>query len=101
MKWYWCIPITFAIIGFFGMFWTLNLSDITVDFTMDNNSRYVFMEALRNQSQCECESNHAEVEPNEVKISGPEKICMAGSCFTQEEWNLLDRLRRNQMKVIT
>jgi len=39
-KWYWVIPITLAIVGFFGIFWTTNLSDarIEIDLKMDNNS---------------------------------------------------------------
>ncbi len=39
MKWYWTIPISIAIIGYFGIFWTLSLSNIEVSFKMDNNTR--------------------------------------------------------------
>ncbi len=39
MKWYWVIPISLAIIGYFGMFWALSLSNIDINFSMDDNTR--------------------------------------------------------------
>jgi len=38
MKWYWIIPICFAIIGYFGIFWTVNLANMEFDIKMDNNT---------------------------------------------------------------
>lgn len=39
----WIIPICLAIIGYFGIFWTLNLSNIGINLNMDNNT----LEAIR------------------------------------------------------
>ena len=35
----WIIPVSLLVIGYFGMFWALSLSDIDIDITMDNNTR--------------------------------------------------------------
>ena len=39
MKWYWCIPISLAIIGWFGIFWTLNLSDMEVTIKLNTDNK--------------------------------------------------------------
>jgi len=35
----WIIPITLAIIGWFGIFWTLNLSNAEIYIRMDDNTK--------------------------------------------------------------
>ena len=38
MKWYYLIPICLCIIGYFGIFWTMSLSDMEFKIEMDNNT---------------------------------------------------------------
>jgi len=45
----WIIPISLAIIGYFGIFWTLNLSDMSFDISMDYNTLEAFNRALDEQ----------------------------------------------------
>ena len=54
MKWtnWWLIPITIAVIGFFGIFWTANLTDI--DVTVDENGKMIFMSALESTERFQC-----------------------------------------------
>ena len=49
MKAIWILPICLLIIGFFGMFWIIQLSDVKIDvnFNMDNNS----LEAIKQANQ--------------------------------------------------
>ena len=35
----WIIPISLAIIGFFGIFWTLSLANPSIDINMDNETK--------------------------------------------------------------
>jgi len=50
----WIIPICIFIIGWFGMFWTLNLSDINIDINMDNNTRDSIMSLNETLKRIEC-----------------------------------------------
>lgn len=34
----WIIPVCLVIIGWFGIFWTMNLADIDVNINMDDNT---------------------------------------------------------------
>lgn len=43
---WWIIPITFAVIGWFGIFWTINLADAEIDINInhqaDNNTKALY-----------------------------------------------------------
>ena len=58
MEWKSIIPICLAIIGYFGIFWTLNLSNIDVDINLntDNNTLEILNRTLKYQETLEeCE----------------------------------------------
>ena len=51
MEWKIALIIIIAIIGYFGMFWALSLSDmeLSIDIQMDNNSLEAFKLAIAEQ----------------------------------------------------
>lgn len=54
----WIIPISLVIIGYFGIFWTLNISNMTIEFKTDNNSLEIFNKALEYNGNKECWENN-------------------------------------------
>lgn len=50
MKWYWIIPISLAIVGWFGIFWTMNLAD--AEFSFDISIDKETIEYLQENDYC-------------------------------------------------
>jgi len=97
-KWYWVIPVTVAIVGFFGIFWTTNLADarIEIDLSMDNNS----LEAMHivNRTQYsepvpihEIEKHLANMkceDKNKLRDDGCISGCMSMYGYMTDEYNI-------------
>jgi hypothetical protein len=61
LKYLGIIPICLFIIGYFGVFWTLNLSNIDININMNNNTleaiksiNYTALENVNKQNICNC-----------------------------------------------
>jgi len=97
MKGYWVIPVSLAIIGYFGMFWTLALSDtehdINFNFTIDDNTleaiKSINYTSLKDNPDCNFRTEKGyyakECYENEVLIpcmnfSFDEHFCNKGIC---------------------
>lgn len=100
MNWKITIIICLAIIMFFGMFWTLSLSNITIQFKMDNNTKEAIesinYSAIMGASSCYVINQPIDLKSN--TIIGASAYVMNGSECEEYVCNKFGICKSEEMK---
>jgi hypothetical protein len=97
MKWYWIIPICLAIIGWFGIFWTLNLSNINIDIATDENSEAI-IDRLANATEQIAEYQYCDDSFYIWFVAQPDDFMTSRSRWINkyEEWHSAQKDKENE-----